>query len=199
MIHESAHVSPEAKIGEGTKIWNHAQVRERAELGKECVISKNVYIDFDVKIGDYVKIQNNVSVYHGVTLENGVLVGPHVCFTNDKLPRSINPDGTPKSADDWTLTETLVKEGASIGAHSLIMCGVILGKFSLVGAGAVVTKNVPDYGLVVGLPAKLIGFVCHCCNKLIFDSEEEDVVKMKCIKCGSSIDIPKIDYEKVKK
>lgn len=198
MIHSSAQVSPEAKIGEGTKIWNQAQVRERAQLGKNCIISKNVYIDFEVKIGDNVKIQNNVSVYHGVTLESGVFVGPHVCFTNDKLPRAINPDGSPKSAEDWTLSKTIVKEGASIGAHSLIMCGITLGRFSLIGAGAVVTKDVPDHGLAVGLPAKLIGFACHCCNKLTLEKEEEDIVKMKCSKCGSLIDIPKQDYETVK-
>lgn len=198
MIHETAQVSSEAKIGEGTKIWNHAQVREKAEIGKNCIISKNVYVDFGVKIGDNTKIQNNVSVYHGVTLENGVFVGPHVCFTNDKLPRAINPDGTPKSAEDWMLSKTLVKSGASIGAHSVIICGTTIGKFALVGAGAVVTKNIPDHGLAIGMPAKLMGFVCHCCNKLVLEKKEKETAQMKCPKCNSIIKIPIADYEMIK-
>src|SRR3989338_2564926 len=134
-IHPSADVSPDAVIGDGTAIWNNAQVRERASLGKNCVISKNVYIDFGVKIGNNVKIQNNVSVYHGVSIEDGVFVGPHVCFTNDKNPRAINPDGSLKTSSDWEISAILVKKGASIGANSTILPGVTVGEFALIGGG----------------------------------------------------------------
>src|SRR5437588_11722643 len=113
-IHPTAEVSPRAKLGSGSKVWHQAQVREDAVLGRNCILGKGVYIDFGVQIGDNVKIQNQASVYHGVTLENGVFVGPHVIFTNDKLPRAINPDGSLKSDDDWDLGRILVKEGASL-------------------------------------------------------------------------------------
>jgi acetyltransferase-like isoleucine patch superfamily enzyme len=123
-MHPSSDVSPKAVIGNGTKIWQHCQVREDAVLGSNCILSKGVYIDFGVHIGNNVKIQNGISVYHGVTLEDGVFCGPHCVFTNDKQPRSINPDGTLKSADDWVLSETLVRKGAAIGAHATIVCGI---------------------------------------------------------------------------
>ena len=165
-IHPSADVSEKAKIGEGTSIWNNAQIRENARIGKNCVISKNVYVDFDASIGNNVKIQNNVSVYHGVTIEDGVFLGPHVCFTNDKIPRAVNPDGSPKGGTDWDVSKILVKEGAAIGANSTIVCGVTIGKWALVGAGSVVTKDVPDFGLAYGNPARLQGYVCKCGKKL---------------------------------
>jgi UDP-2-acetamido-3-amino-2,3-dideoxy-glucuronate N-acetyltransferase len=162
MIHPTAHVDPSASIGEDAKIWNWVQVRERAKIGARCVLSKGVYVDFEVSIGDDCKIQNNVSLYHGVTLERGVFVGPHVCFTNDRYPRAINPDGTQKSAADWTVTPILVREGASIGANATILPGVTLGRFCTVGAGAVVTHDVPDHALVLGNPGRLAGSVCSC-------------------------------------
>jgi acetyltransferase-like isoleucine patch superfamily enzyme len=115
-----------------------------------------------VQIGNFVKIQNYVSVFHGVSIRDGVFVGPHVCFTNDLNPRAINADGSPKSADDWVCTNTVVEYGAAIGANSTIVCGVTIGSWALVGAGSVVTKSVPDHGLVVGNPARLIGYVCKC-------------------------------------
>jgi len=157
-IHASADVSPKAKIREGTKIWNNSQIREDAEIGENTIISKNVYIDSGVKIGKNCKIQNNVSVYHGVTIEDGVFVGPHVCFTNDMYPRAINPDGSIKSASDWEVSKTLIKKGASIGANSTIL-PVIIGEFALIAAGSVVTKDVPDYALVMGVPARIVGKV----------------------------------------
>lgn len=174
MIHATADVNPKAKIGENAKIWNNAQVRENAEIGENTIISKNVYIDSGVKIGKNVKIQNNVSVFHGVTIQDGVFIGPHVCFTNDKNPRAINPDGTLKSATDWEVSETLIKKGAAIGANSTILPGVTIGQFALIGAGSVVTKDVPDFGLVYGNPAKMHGYVCYCGKKLT----------TKCEKCG---------------
>ena len=135
-------------------------------IGRNCILGKGVYVDFGVKLGDNVKIQNYVSVFHGVSVEDGVFIGPHVCFTNDMNPRAINPDGSLKSADDWVLSETLVKHGASIGANSTIRCGITLGEWSMIGAGSVVTTTVPPYGLVYGNPARMRGFVCPCGHKL---------------------------------
>lgn len=158
-IHPTADVSPQALIGEGTRIWANVQVRERAQIGRNCIIGRNCYIEFDVTIGDNVKIQNNASLYVGLTVEDGVFIGPHVIFTNDKLPRAINPDGSLKSATDWHVGKTHVRYGAAIGAGAVIVTGVTVGRWGMVGSGSVVTKDVPDFGLVVGNPARLIGYV----------------------------------------
>jgi acetyltransferase-like isoleucine patch superfamily enzyme len=186
-IHTSADVSEKALIGEGTSIWHHSQVRENAQIGKNCIIGKGVYIDAAVIIGDNVKIQNYVSVYHGVVLEDGVFVGPHVCFTNDMRPRSINPDGTLKAADDWVLSKTLVKKGAALGANSTIRCGVTIGEWAMVGSGSVITRDVPDFGLVFGNPARLRGYVCPCGEKLVEKPASSEI--MICPKCGFMITI----------
>ncbi len=151
-IHESAEVSEKAKIGEGTSIWHQAQVRENAVIGKDCNIGKGVYIDSGVKIGDACKIQNYVSVYHGVEIEDDVFVGPSATFTNDFRPRAF-------IWNEEKVGKTLVKKGASIGANSTIVCGVEIGEYAMVGAGSVVTKDVPPFGLVYGNPAKLCGKV----------------------------------------
>jgi len=166
IIHPTAEVSPLATIGEGTRIWHQAQVRERARIGRSCIIGKGVYIDFDVVIGDRVKIQNGVSIYHGATIEDGVFVGPHACLTNDKLPRAITPDGELKRDADWEVGRILVRYGASIGAGVIILPGVTVGRFAMVGAGAVVTRDVTAHALVVGNPARLAGFVCACGHRL---------------------------------
>lgn len=181
-IHPTADVSPQAVIGEGTSIWNQVQVREGAVIGTNCVISKDVYIDAGVHIGSNVKIQNGVSVYHGVTIEDGVFVGPHVCFTNDKYPRAINPDGTLKGAEDWIVSETRIGYGAALGARAVILPGVSVGRWAMVAAGAVVTRDVPDYGLVVGHPARLKGFVCPCGARLARAD-----LRARCPKCGTEI------------
>lgn len=165
-VHPSAEVSPDAIVGSGVRIWNEAQVRERAQIGTDTIISKNVYVGPDVRIGRNCKIQNNVSVYTGVTLEDGVFVGPHVCFTNDRVPRAINQNGTMKSENDWEIIPTTVAFGASIGAHSVLLPGVRVGVFSMVGAGSVVTKDVPDHALVLGAPARIVGYVCACGARL---------------------------------
>ena len=157
-VHATAEVSENASIGDGTKIWNQAQVRNDAVIGDNCIISKNVYIDEHVCIGNGVKIQNNVNVYHGVTIEDDVFLGPSMTFTNDMYPRAFN--------SDWKITETLVRKGASIGANATIRCGITVGEYAMVGAGSVVTKDVPAYALVVGNPAKRIGWVCKCGTKL---------------------------------
>jgi len=157
-IHPTADVSEEARIGDGTKIWNQAQVREDTFIGRDCVISKNVYIDECVVLGDRVKVQNNVNVYHGVTVEDDVFLGPSMTFTNDLYPRAFNAE--------WEITRTLVKKGASIGAHATVVCGNTIGEYAMVGSGSVVTKDVPPFALVVGNPARQIGHVCKCGRKI---------------------------------
>jgi len=149
-IHESAVVDKGAKIGKGSKVWCHAQIREGAIIGERCTISKSAYIDFSVVIGNNVKVQNRSSIYYKAILEDGVFVGPHVVFANDKTPRAINPDGTLKKADDWNRAETVVKRGASIGAGSVIIPGITIGEYAMVGAGSVVTRDVPAHTLVYG-------------------------------------------------
>lgn len=164
-VHPAAEVSPEAEVGAGTRIWRQAHVREHAHIGEECNIGKGVYVDAHVRIGSRVKIQNHTSLFEGVTLEDGVFVGPHVCFTNDLFPRAITPEGQLKSADDWEITPTLVRYGASLGAGSVIRCGITIGRYALVGAGSVVTHDVPDYTLVYGNPARPQGHVCRCARR----------------------------------
>lgn len=193
-IHSSADVSDKASIGDGTSIWHHCQVREGSQLGNNCILGKGVYIDSGVVIGDNVKIQNYVSVYHGVTIEDGVFVGPHVCFTNDMRPRAINPDGTLKAADDWVLTQTLIRRGAALGANSTIRCGVTIGEWAMIGSGSVITRDVPAYGLVMGNPARLKGFVCPCGEKLEDNGAQHGLVSMCCPKCGFVTLIPNENF-----
>ena len=185
-IHETAIVNDTASIGKNTKIWCFSQIREDVTIGENCIIGKNVYIDFGVTIGDNVKIQNNVSIYHGVTIKNGVFVGPHVCFTNDKFPRAINPDGSLKSEDDWELVETIVDEGAAIGANSTIVAGANIGKWAVISAGTTVTKNVPNHGLMLGEAGKISGWVCKCGSKLQYQDHFMDNVIMECVKCNKT-------------
>jgi UDP-2-acetamido-3-amino-2,3-dideoxy-glucuronate N-acetyltransferase len=162
MIHPTAEVHSQTLIGTGTRVWHYAQVREGVVIGQNCIIGRNVYIDFDVRIGDNVKIQNNALIYHGLTIEDGVFIGPQACLTNDRFPRAITPKGRLKGAEDWVVSPTLIRYGASIGASATVLAGLIIGRFSMVGAGAVVTRSVPDHGLVLGVPAHLVGYVCRC-------------------------------------
>lgn len=182
-IHSTADVSAKASIGAGTHIWRHAHVRKHVQIGANCNIGKGVYIETHACIGSSVKIGNYVSIFEGVTLEDGVFVGPHVCFTNDLLPRAITPDGTIKSTDDWEITPTLVKYGASIGAGSVILCGVIIGEFALIGAGSVVTQDVPAHTLVFGNPARHHGYVCRCARSLSNIHEHEGKLLGWCEVC----------------
>lgn len=171
MIHSTADVSTEAKIGAGTQVWNEAQIRERAIVGNDCVIGKGVYIDRDVVVGNRCKIQNRASLFRGLTVEDGVYIGPHVSFTNDRYPRAVNVDGSAKTDDDWEMQPTSVLEGASIGAGAIILPGITIGRWAMVAAGALVTRNVPDHALVLGKPAKLAGHACKCGQTLKRDGE----------------------------
>jgi acetyltransferase-like isoleucine patch superfamily enzyme len=161
-IHPSAEVSPQATIGSGVKIWHQAQIRENVSIGPNCIIGKGVYIDFGVSIGANSKLQNGVYVYHGVTIEDGVFLGPGVILTNDKTPRAINPAGSIKTDADWQVSPIQVKHGASIGAGVIVLPGVTIGEFAMVGAGAVVSRDVPPHGLAYGNPARFQGYVCRC-------------------------------------
>jgi len=158
-VHPSADVADDAIIGDGTQVWANVQIRPGARVGHECILGRHVFVDLGVTIGDRVKIQNNAALYEGVSLEDGVFIGPHVVFTNDKVPRAINPDGSLKAKDDWMVGETHVRYGAAIGACTVVVTGVTIGRWAMVGSGAVVTKDVPDHALVVGNPARIVGYV----------------------------------------
>ena len=190
LIHGTAEVSDEAQIGENTTIWHHAQIREHARVGCNCIIGKGVYVDHDVAIGDNVKIQNGAFVYHGVTLEDGVFIGPGACLTNDKYPRAITPVGDLKGDQDWQVQPITVKRGASVGARAVVLPGVVIGRFAMIGAGAVVARDVPDHGLVQGTPARLVGFVCACGRKLTESAGEGEAGQFTCTLCNVSFAVP---------
>jgi acetyltransferase-like isoleucine patch superfamily enzyme len=182
-IHPTAIVETD-EIGEGTKIWHFAHIREGAKIGKNCNIGKSVYIDTGVYIGNNVKIQNFATIYKGVIIEDDAFIGPAVVFTNDLYPRSFI----------WSedkILPTVVKKGASIGANSTIVCGIKIGEYSMIGAGSVVTRDVPPFGLVYGNPAKLKGFVCYCGKKLrdVLDEKDGEII-YRC-SCGKNVEIRK--------
>ena len=174
-VHESSYIDEKVVIGEGTKIWHFSHVSKNAEIGEKCNFGQNVFIGSGVKIGNYVKIQNNVSVYEGVILEDYVFCGPSMVFTNVRTPRCEYPRNT---VNDYA--DTIIKRGASIGANATIVCGITLGKNAFVGAGAVVTKDVPDYAMVYGNPAQIKGYMCACGDTIVGDRAEE----LHCERCG---------------
>ena len=165
-VNEYAVVDNNVKIGPGTKIWHFTHIQSGAVIGSDCVLGQNVNVGNNVKIGNYVKIQNNVSVYEGVELEDYVFCGPSMVFTNILNPRSKYP----QVGSEYYI-KTLVKEGASLGANSTIVCGNTIGRFAMVGAGAVVTKDIPDFALVVGNPARIIGWYSETGEKLNFNED----------------------------
>jgi len=190
IIHPTAEVAYKVTIGEGTRIGPYAQVRTGAIIGKKCILSSYDYIDAGVHIGDFVHIHELVSLFYGVTIEDGVVIGPQVSFTNLRYPRSISPEGADLPGNDWSPEGTRVGHGASLGANVTIRCGVSIGTWAMIAAGSVVTRDIPDHGLACGDPAKLTGFVCSCGAPLEFLRYHGTFAQMKCIKCGTSIDLP---------
>jgi len=162
--HESAYIDDNVEIGDGTKVWHFSHVQSGSKIGKNCVLGQNVNVGNNVTIGNFVKIQNNVSIYEGVTLEDYVFCGPSMVFTNILNPRSKYPQ-----VGSQYYIKTLVKEGASFGANSTIICGNTIGRFAMIGAGTVVNKNIPDFALVVGNPGRIIGWYSEAGNRLSFD------------------------------
>jgi len=172
-VHESSYTDDDVEIGKDTKIWHFSHVMRGSEIGERCTLGQNVLVGPNVKIGNNVKIQNNVSVYEGVILEDDVFCGPSCVFTNVNRPRSAFP------TDSSNYLQTVVKRGATIGANATIICGHTVGAHALIGAGAVVTKDVPNYALVYGNPARIHGWICECGEKLEFTNDGA-----KCVKCG---------------
>ena len=179
-VHESSEVEESAQVGEGTKIWHFSHVMSGAVIGKNCVLSQNVFVGRDVHIGNGCKIQNNVSVYNGVTLEDNVFCGPSMVFTNVRNPRA-----NVERKDEFT--EIMVREGATLGANSTIVGSLkpprTIGRYAFVGAGAVVTKDVLDYALVIGNPARQIGWACECGEIVTKDIESKDRNILECNRC----------------
>ena len=170
-VHESSYIDDNVEIGEGTKIWHFCHIQSGARIGKYCSLGQNVNISNNVVVGNDVKIQNNVSIYEGVEIEDGVFCGPSCVFTNDLTPRARFPKGREN------YKKTLVKAGASIGANATIVCGNTIGKCAMIGAGALIHKDVPDYALMVGVPARRVGWVCECGERLSED--------LHCLKCNT--------------
>lgn len=186
----SSVVDETAVIGEGTRVWNFVHVREKAEIGKKCILGDYVYVGRGVKIRNNVKIQNRATIYEGVTIEDKVFVGPHVTFTNDFYPRSFSTD--------WKITSTHVKEGSSIGARTVIVCGVTIGEYSMIGAGSVVTTDIPANALAYGNPARIRGFVCKCSRKLEVTGKKNGSIVMRCSSCDETYTIAAEDYTRFK-
>jgi UDP-2-acetamido-3-amino-2,3-dideoxy-glucuronate N-acetyltransferase len=187
-IHSSSEVHSSAEIGDGTYIWNNVQVRENTKIGQNCIIGKGAYIDIGVKVGNKVKIQNGVSVYAGVEIEDEVFVGPNATFTNDMYPRA--------TARDWKIVPTKLRFGCSIGANATIVCGVVIGPFAMIAAGAVVTNNVPPFALMMGNPSRAVGFVCKKGHPMIQTNAMEEKLRLECLTCGEKLSFTAaVDFE----
>lgn len=185
-VHESSYIDENVEIGEDTKIWHFCHVLRNTKIGKSCIVGQNVMIGPNVRIGNHVKIQNNVSVYKGVEIEDDVFCGPSMVFTN-----VINPRAFIERKHEFK--KTLVKRGATIGANATVLCGITIGRYALIGAGAVVLDDVPDYALVVGVPAEQIGWVCKCGTTLNFRGDYA-----RCNYCGSEYRLKNKKIEVIK-
>ena len=171
-VADDADVSAQATVGDRSKVWNLAQVREHATVGRDCIIGRGAYIGAGAIVGDGCKIQNHALVYEPAVLEDGVFIGPAVVLTNDTYPRAINPDGSVKSAADWEPVGVTVRTGASIGARAVCIAPVTVGRWATVAAGAVVTRDVPDFALVAGVPARRIAWVGRAGVPLVQEDDE---------------------------
>ena len=165
-VHTSVDLESDVSVGPGSSVWNRAVLRSGASIGAQCVVGRDAFIDEGVRVGDRVKIQNGALIYHGVTVGNGVFIGPGAILTNDRYPRAITATGELAQGDDWTVSPIELEDGCSIGAGAIVVAGLRVGRFATVGAGAVVTHDVPDQALVVGNPARRIGWVCACGARL---------------------------------
>jgi acetyltransferase-like isoleucine patch superfamily enzyme len=188
-IHPTADVESNVEVGARTSIWHRAHVRAGARIGTDCVIGRDAFIDIDVVLGDRVKVQNAALVYHGVTVEDGVFIGPGAILTNDRYPRAITPTGDVAHASDWTVSPTTLRAGCSIGAGAVVVAGVDVGRYATVGAGAVVTRDVGSHELAVGSPARRIGWVCLCGQRLMegdapAGAEPRAGAALTCRSCG---------------
>ena len=187
-VHESSYIDDDVEIGEGTKIWHFCHIQRGAHIGKRCSLGQNVNVSNHVRIGDGCKIQNNVSLYEGVELENDVFCGPSCVFTNDLTPRAKYPKGSAG------YKKTLIKEGASIGANATVVCGHTVGKWALIGAGAVVASDVPDHALMLGVPAQQRGWVCEC-GQVLRQTGNSDY---RCPDCGRTYQLKEEQLEEMK-
>ena len=173
-VHPSSYIDRDVSVGDGTRVWHFSHVMSGARIGRNCNIGQNVFIGRNVTVGDNVKIQNNVSVYEGVTLEDDVFVGPSAVFTNVLTPRSAFPRNRPSD-----FQKTVVRRGATIGANATVMCGTTVGVCAFIGAGSVLTRDAPDYALMMGVPARVTGWTCACGRKIVFNEQN----RAQCIAC----------------
>ena len=193
-VHASADLESDVSVGPRTSIWNRAVLRNGASVGAECIIGRDAFIDEGVHLGDRVKVQNGALVYHGVTVGNGVFIGPGAILTNDRYPRAITATGELARGDDWTVSPIELRDGCSIGAGAVVVAGTTIGRFATVGAGAIVTRDVPDFALVAGNPARRLGWVCACGSRLTDATGANAApnpstnVPLTCPRCGRGYD-----------